>query len=69
LSAHVEVWFPNHLSGQKHSVTFKALVFQTSWPLAKKQAIFAPLFFATSCNEKNPNTLDNLGSYFLQFQT
>jgi hypothetical protein len=35
----------------------------------KKQAIFAPLFFTTSSNGKKPNTLDSLGSYFLQFQT
>jgi hypothetical protein len=35
----------------------------------KKQAIFAPSFFTTSSTEKKPNTLDSLGSYFLQFQT
>lgn len=45
------------------------LTFQTSWLLAKKQGFFAPLFFTTSSNEKKPNTLNRLGSYFLQFQT
>jgi hypothetical protein len=51
----------------------------TQWPsklsrfklpgLLQKKSYFCSFVFHHSCNEKKPNTLDSLGSYFLQFQT